>query len=224
MRWADTFCEWRGKSYTQLFCAASGQLAMKGPHFGVDIRSWSTNVDDDVPIVSASDGIVVEVDTQRLGDVTWEGFVVKIRSQHLIFVYRHMKPDKSPFRHDDPNHLALGDRVAAGQLIGYMGKYLDGPNGTTKHLHFEIEAPVPKAVLLGPACLYSVGKKQTPVRVCTAREKAPPFATLIVAYFAERYGYPVPLGRIDGLTGLPSLPVLQGHEITPEMKARVGQR
>jgi murein DD-endopeptidase MepM/ murein hydrolase activator NlpD len=207
MPWADTFCEWRGNSYTQPLCAAAGAHAMLGPHYGVDVRSWDSHMSEDVKIVSASDGVVVEVDRKQ----QWKGFVVKVRSQHLVFVYRHMNPDKSPFRDDAANQLRIGDRVAAGQLIGYMGKFLGTPNGTTKHLHFEIEAPIPKNVLLGPACASVINHHN--VRVCTAREKAPAFATLIVAYLAERYGEKVDLSKIDALTGLPTLPFLAAHEL-----------
>jgi hypothetical protein len=216
MPWADTFCEWRGNSFTQPLCAAAGAPAMLGPHYGVDVRSWNSDMSEDVKIVSASDGVVVEVDHSG----QWKGFVVKIRSQHLIFVYRHMNPDKSPFREHAPNQFRLGDRVAAGQLIGYMGKFLGGPNGTTKHLHFEIEAPVPKNVLLGPACASVINHHN--VRVCTAREKAPAFATLITAYLAERYGEKVDLSKIDALTGLPTLPFLPAHELEAK-EPRVAQ-
>jgi murein DD-endopeptidase MepM/ murein hydrolase activator NlpD len=229
MPWVDTFCEWRNNAYTQPFCAGVGAQAMRGPHFGVDIRSWNTDMDERVPIVSVSDGVVVEVASQKSNDGPglWEGFVVKIRSQHLIFVYRHMRPDQSPFNRSLPNHLALGDRVAAGQVIGHMGQFHQGrTNGTTKHLHFEIEAPVPKAVLLGPACLFQTtvnGARRT-VRVCSAREKAPAFPSLIVAYLAERYGERVDLTRIDGLTGLPSLPRLPAHEEAAPSLSRVSNR
>jgi murein DD-endopeptidase MepM/ murein hydrolase activator NlpD len=229
MPWVDTFCEWRGNSYTQPFCAANKAQAMRGPHFGVDVRSWNTDIDEVVPIVSVSDGVVVEVASQKSNDGSglWEGFVVKIRSQHLIFVYRHMKPDESPFKRSLPNHLALGDRVAAGQVIGHMGQFYQGLiHGTTKHLHFEIEAPVPKEVLLGSACLFetTVNKKTRTVRVCTAREKAPAFPSLIVSYLAERYGESVDLTKIDKSTGLPSLPTLPAHEQGATPAARVSNR
>jgi hypothetical protein len=225
MPWADTFCEWRGNSYTQPFCAAAGAHAMMGPHYGADVRSWNSKMAEDVKIVSTSDGVVVEVDTQTQKDGVhqWEGFVVKIRTQHLIFVYRHMNPEKSPFRHDAHNNrLVIGDRVAAGQLIGYMGRFLGNPSGTTKHLHFEIEAPVPKAVLLGPACTSVINGNK--VRVCTAREKAPPFPTLLVSYMAERYGETVDLSKIDALTGLPTLPPLPAHEMESQQKTQVSSR
>jgi murein DD-endopeptidase MepM/ murein hydrolase activator NlpD len=226
MPWVDTFCEWRSNAYTQPFCARIGARATRGPHYGVDIRSWNNEMDENVPIVSVSDGVVVEVGTKKHEDGIWEGFVVKIRSQHLIFVYRHMRPDQSPFSQSSPNRIALGDRVAAGQLIGYMGKFLDEPKGTTKHLHFEIEAPVPKAVLLGPACLFQakVNGEMRTVRVCTAREKAPAYPTLIVSYLAERYGESVELTKIDTLTGLPSLPILPAHEEGAASTARTISR
>ena len=165
--------------------------------------------------MSVSDGVVVEVDTKKRtgGLPPYQGFVVKIRSKHLIFVYRHMNPDLSPFRTGAPNRLKLGDSVKAGQPIGVMGDFMDGPAGTTKHLHFEIEAPVPKAVLLGPPCIRHDAKTNTDVRVCMAREKAPPFSSLIVAYLRERYGRQVDLGSVDKETGLPLLPVLTDHEV-----------
>lgn len=213
MPWSDTFCEWRGNGFTQPFCAARGERAKKGPHYGVDIRSWTQAKDQRVSIVSASDGIVTEVGTKdRPNHAPYKGFVIKVRSQHLIFVYRHMEPELSPFRDGVADRLRLGDRVAAGQLIGFMGDFMDGPAGTTKHLHFEIETPVPKSVLLGPVCLFERDGKT--IRVCLAREKAPPLPTLIVSYLWERYGESVNLSTIDNLTGLPVLPVLPAHQIT----------
>jgi predicted nucleotidyltransferase len=143
-----------------------------------------------------------------------------VRSKHLIFVYRHMNPDLSPFRAGAPDRLQLGDSVKAGQRLGVMGDFMDGPAGTTKHVHFEIEAPVPKAVLFGSPCIRHDEKTKTDVRVCMAREKAPPFSSLIVAYLRERYGRQVDLGNIDKETGLPMLPVLSDHEAVPAKKLR----
>ncbi|APG12023.1 hypothetical protein BKD09_27170 [Bradyrhizobium japonicum] len=222
MPWADTFCEWRGNEFTQPFCAPDGKPAMKGPHYGTDIRAWSQSMSDHVEVVSVSDGVVVEVDSQKRGGglPPYQGFVVKVRSKHLIFVYRHMNPDLSPFRAGAPDRLKLGDSVKAGQLIGVMGDFMGGPGGTTKHMHFEIEAPVPKAVLLGPPCIHHDAKTNTDVRVCMAREKAPPFASLIVAYLRERYGRQVDLGKLDKETGLPLLPELPDHEVLPAKKQK----
>jgi murein DD-endopeptidase MepM/ murein hydrolase activator NlpD len=216
MPWSDTFCEWRGNEFTQPFCAKEGKPAMKGPHYGVDIRAWSQSMNDHVDVVSVSDGTVVEVGSKNRGGAPpYVGFVVKVRSKHLIFVYRHMNPDLSPFREGAAGHLKLGDRVVAGQRLGVMGDFMDSPGGTTKHLHFEIEAPVPKSVLLGPPCVHHDARSNTDVRSCMAREKAPPFPSLIVVYFRERYGRDVDLSTIDKETGLPTLPVIVDHEITP---------
>jgi len=109
----------------------------------------------------------------------------------------------------------------AGQVIGIMGDFMDTPGGTTKHLHFEIEAPVPKSVLLGPVCVHTDKKTNTDVRTCLAREKAPPFAALIASYFRERYGHDLDLSAIDKLTGLPTLPVVRDHEISMKNEAAV---
>lgn len=229
MPWADTFCEWRNNAYTQPFCAASNGHAMTNAHFGVDLRAWNTSMSDDVPIVSVSDGVVVEVASKStgVGNEKWEGFVVKIRSDHLIFVYRHMNPEKSPFKSGVANQLKLGDRVAAGQLLGYMGRFLVHPTGTTKHLHFEIEAPVPKAVLLGDACVVAAKDKNgvvVKIRTCSAREKAPAYPSLIVSYLNDRFNKKVDLSKIDRLTGLPTLPVMQEHEEITPANARISSR
>ncbi|WP_456720541.1 MULTISPECIES: M23 family metallopeptidase [unclassified Bradyrhizobium] len=222
MPWSDTFCEWRGNDFTQPFCAPEGKPAMKGPHYGTDIRAWSQSMHDHVDVVSVSDGVVVEVDSQQRGGglPPYQGFVVKIRSKHLIFVYRHMNPDLSPFRAGAPDRLKLGDNIKAGQPIGVMGDFMDGPAGTTKHLHFEIEAPVPKAVLFGPPCTRKDAKSGVSIRFCMAREKAPPFPSLIVAYLRERYGRQTDLGKLDKETGLPLLPVLTDHEVLPTKRQR----
>jgi hypothetical protein len=41
-----------------------------------------------------------------------------------------------------------GGSCEAGQCLGVMGDYMNGPGGTTKHLHFEIETPVPKSSVI----------------------------------------------------------------------------
>ena len=77
-------------------------------------------------------------------------------------------------------------------------------------------------VLLGPACTSVINGNK--VRVCTAREKAPPFPTLLVSYMAERYGETVDLSKIDALTGLPTLPPLPAHEMESQQKTQVSSR
>lgn len=163
MPWTDTFCEWRGNSWHQAFCRYGGRAA-KGPHYGVDIRSTTEAIDALETVVSVSDGVVVEVSGSGIST----GHAVKVRSKHLVFVYRHMLPAHSPFQKLAPRNeprLQLGDRVAAGEVLGRVGNYMGGVGGTTKHLHFEMEAPLPKSILLGSSCLVQRDDGQQGYRI-----------------------------------------------------------
>jgi murein DD-endopeptidase MepM/ murein hydrolase activator NlpD len=220
--WADTFCEWRGEKYTQPFCDTNRTGARPYRHYGVDIRGW--DVAAKIPVVAVADGVVTELGREG----KWVGFVVKVRSGDVVFAYRHLDPESSPFTSvgGSKPQLRLGDRVLAGQRIGTMGRYLNGLEGTTRHLHFEIEAPVPKAVHESASCLVKIEsklrsdqkQKSAPKgeNVCTAREKAPPYPSLVVAYLRERYGIVVPLAGKDNDTGRQSLSEMPSHEIKPD--------
>jgi len=117
-----------------------------------------------------------------------------------------MKPQTSPFA---AKKNALGRDVKAGDAIGEVSTF----GGVAKHLHFEIEIPLPVSLLFGERCTLEVQSRR--VHICSARDKAPPYASLVDAYLRERFGLEVESGnyRIDRETGLPELPVHGGHEV-----------
>lgn len=98
-------------------------------HEGIDIMSRS-GIRGELPIQSVSDGVVEQLGWLKLG-----GYRVGIRSTSgLYYYYAHLD--------SYAKGLQKGDRVTAGQLLGYMGDSGYGPEGTrgqfAVHLHFGI--------------------------------------------------------------------------------------
>lgn len=103
-------------------------------HEGCDIMGdWYA--DGTYPVISMTDGIVEKIGWLKLG-----GWRVGIRSENGIYYY---------YAHLDSYAagLAAGDRVQAGQIIGYMGSTgystVEGTSGNfAVHLHVGIYIPV----------------------------------------------------------------------------------
>lgn len=85
-------------------------------HYGIDI-AWKKGT----PVVAADGGEVVEVR--------------KISSFGLYLTIDHGGGLETLYAHLDSALVKVGDRVARGQLIGYMG---DSGNATAPCLHFEV--------------------------------------------------------------------------------------
>lgn len=64
--------------------------------------------------------------------------VVNEPNQHIKFRYLHMLPDRMD---RDGLITAKTKYVREGDKIGKVGNYEEGPNGTTYHLHFDIQVP-----------------------------------------------------------------------------------
>ena len=98
-------------------------------HEGCDIMD-SLNVPGRIPVVSATDGIVTNIGWLYLG-----GYRIGITSDNKIYYY---------YAHLDSyaNGIKVGDKIVAGQLIGFMGNTGEGEEGTRGkfpvHLHFGI--------------------------------------------------------------------------------------
>jgi hypothetical protein len=95
-------------------------------HEGIDIM-YGKNKRDEVPIVSISDGIVVKKGWLNLG-----GYRLYIKaSDKLYFYYAHLSSYE--------NGIKEGEKVYAGQILGYMGDTGYGKEGTKGkfpvHLH-----------------------------------------------------------------------------------------
>ncbi len=96
-------------------------------HEGVDIMT-SNNMAGYFPAVSMCDGTIEKMGWLELG-----GYRIGIRSEHGLYTY---------YAHLDSYRegLKTGDRVRAGDIIGYLGDTGYGPEGTRGkfdvHLHF----------------------------------------------------------------------------------------
>lgn len=99
-------------------------------HEGCDLMA-SSNRRGHYPIVSISDGVVEKIGWLKLG-----GYRIGIRSPHgVYFYYAHLN--------DYFREFAVGDRIEAGEVLGFMGDSGYGEEeGTTGmfpvHLHLGI--------------------------------------------------------------------------------------
>ena len=101
----------------------------KRTHEGIDIMS-SHDEAALFKIRSVSDGVVEKIGWLKLG-----GYRIGIRSDRGIYYYYAHLASYAP-------NIKCGDRVKAGEIIGYMGNTGYGAEGTTGkfpvHLHFGI--------------------------------------------------------------------------------------
>jgi hypothetical protein len=127
--WRDSFCEARDFGV--------GQCANGFGHQGQDIRSAcslrSEAVDRCDPrqqaVVAVREGVLIRTTKQQA--VTLQ---INTRNEHIRFRYMHMSPADM-----DNDGLVSGRRVEEGEKIGVVSNYLDHPNGTTRHLHFDVQ-------------------------------------------------------------------------------------
>ncbi|MCG6203591.1 M23 family metallopeptidase [Rhodopseudomonas sp. HC1] len=129
--WRDNFCESRSFGV--------GQCAMGFGHQGQDIRPGACLPDQpgcDVKqqgVVAVRDGVLIRSPRQQA--VT---LLVNTTREHIRFRYMHMHPAEL-----DRDGVLDGRRVAEGERFGVVGNYLDFPNGTTRHLHFDVQVFTP---------------------------------------------------------------------------------
>lgn len=128
--WQDNFCE--GRSF------GVGQCAGGFGHQGQDIRpgecaAASEGNDKCDPrqqgVVAVRDGVVIRSPKQQA--VTLQ---VNSRTEHIRFRYMHMNPVSL-----DADGVLNGRIVAEGEKFGVVSNYLDYPNGTSRHLHFDVQ-------------------------------------------------------------------------------------
>ncbi len=125
--WTDTWGACRG-----VRCSRS--------HKGVDLFGVRL-----APLVAANDGTITTI--RRTAGGTSGNMVILTDDDGWRYLYIHLNND-SPGTDDGanpqawilPNELQVGDRVSAGDVIGYLG---DSGNAerTPAHLHFEIHQP-----------------------------------------------------------------------------------
>jgi hypothetical protein len=129
--WQDNFCEARSFGV--------GQCASGFGHQGQDIRPAacpphsSDGADPCEPkqkaVVAVRDGVLIRSLTQQAATLQ-----INTRNEHIRFRYMHMNPASM-----DADGVLNGRHVGEGEKIGVVSNYLDHPNGTTRHLHFDTQ-------------------------------------------------------------------------------------
>jgi murein DD-endopeptidase MepM/ murein hydrolase activator NlpD len=130
--WRDNFCE--GRSYYVAQCPAGMG------HQGQDIRAADcsrTSTGDDRcgehhdDVVAVRDGTILRARGQEAVYL-----VINTPTEHIRFRYLHMRPKLL-----DAAGVVSGRRVAAGEVLGPIGNFSQHENGTSYHLHFDIQVP-----------------------------------------------------------------------------------
>jgi hypothetical protein len=127
--WRDNFCEDRSFNV--------GQCAGGFGHQGQDIRprpcaakeSAEGCDDKQQAVVAVRDAVVIRAPKQQAATLQ-----INTRTEHIRFRYMHMNPSAM-----DADGLLNGRRVIEGEPIGVVSNYLDRPNGTSRHLHFDVQ-------------------------------------------------------------------------------------
>jgi hypothetical protein len=128
--WRDNFCESRS--------FAVGQCPSGFGHQGEDIRPAPCPANNDngahcdprqQPVVAVRDGVLIRSLKQQAATLQ-----INTANEHIRFRYMHMNPSSM-----DNDGVLSGRRVAEGERIGVVSNYLDHPNGTTRHLHFDVQ-------------------------------------------------------------------------------------
>jgi murein DD-endopeptidase MepM/ murein hydrolase activator NlpD len=128
--WRDNFCEARSFQV--------GQCAAGFGHQGQDIRpapcppnsnSESSCHPRKQAVVAVRDGILIRSPKQQAATLQ-----INTSNEHIRFRYMHMNPLAM-----DADGILNGRRVAEGEKIGVVSNYLDFPNGTSYHLHFDVQ-------------------------------------------------------------------------------------
>jgi murein DD-endopeptidase MepM/ murein hydrolase activator NlpD len=127
--WRDNFCEARDFGV--------GQCAGGFGHQGQDIRAACSPRNGGVErcdprqqaVVAVRDGVLIRSPKQQAATLQ-----INTRNEHIRFRYMHMNPADM-----DADGVLSGRRVEEGEKIGVVSNYLDHPNGTTRHLHFDVQ-------------------------------------------------------------------------------------
>jgi hypothetical protein len=126
--WRDNFCEARSFSV--------GQCSNGFGHQGEDLRPGACPVriegvcdPKQQPIFAVRDGVVIRSPKQQAATLQ-----INSRTEHIRFRYMHMNPSWM-----DADGVLNGRRLAEGEQFGVVSNYLDHPNGTTRHLHFDVQ-------------------------------------------------------------------------------------
>jgi hypothetical protein len=128
--WQDNFCESRSFGV--------GQCPGGFGHQGEDIRPAPCPPQTDAAnscdpkqraVVAVRDGVVIRSPKQQAATLQ-----INTRNEHIRFRYMHMNPAAL-----DADGVLNGRRVNEAEKIGVVSNYLDHPNGTSRHLHFDVQ-------------------------------------------------------------------------------------
>jgi Peptidase family M23 len=128
--WQDSFCEARSFGV--------GQCPGGFGHQGQDIRPAPCSAGNEGPdrcdprqqaVVAVRDGVVIRSLKQQAATIQ-----INTRTEHIRFRYMHMSPVTM-----DADGVLNGRSVSEGEKIGVVSNYLDHPNGTSRHLHFDVQ-------------------------------------------------------------------------------------
>ena len=128
--WRDNFCEARSFSV--------GQCMTGFGHQGEDLRAGACAARREgfdacdprqQPVLAVRDGVVIRSQRQQAATLQ-----VNSRNEHIRFRYMHMSPSAM-----DADGILNGRHVAEGEKIGVVSNFLDHPNGTSRHLHFDVQ-------------------------------------------------------------------------------------
>ena len=169
--WTDTWGACRGYR-----CSRS--------HKGVDIFGAKL-----APLVAAADGVITK--TRRTALTTAGNTIILEDDDGWRYIYLHLNND-SPGTDDGanpqawiiPNGLRVGDRVEAGDVIGYLG---DSGNAerTPAHLHFEVHQPGVGAInpTASVQAANDEGRVVTTASLASTAEGRAEHAPLIAAWY-----------------------------------------
>ncbi len=128
--WHDNFCERRG--YTV------GQCPAGIGHQGQDIRPapcpaplGNDRCEPAHNVVAVRDGAILRSPKQEAVYI-----VINNAHEHMRFRYLHMEPRKL-----DEDNVLSGRDVREGEMIGQVSNYSQKENGTSYHLHFDVQVP-----------------------------------------------------------------------------------
>lgn len=124
--WRDNFCERRSFPV--------GQCPAGAGHQGQDIRPAACSPQPCRPqdqIVAVRDGMILRSPHQEAAYL-----FVNTATEHIRFRYLHMSPQKM-----NADGLLSGRVVREGEVIGEISNFSRRENGTSYHLHFDIQVP-----------------------------------------------------------------------------------
>jgi hypothetical protein len=130
--WRDNFCESRSYYLTQ----CPGGMGHQGQDIG-SANCNSASLGDDRctehqnDVVAVRDGAILRAPGQ---EAVW--LVANTANEHIRFRYLHMRPKLL-----DAGGVFSGRAVKAGELIGQVGNFSGHENGTSYHLHFDMQVP-----------------------------------------------------------------------------------